>query len=368
MVSKNCNNLLYENFENVQSETKTEETLKKVNAEVDNINQSNQGSQMCKLAFNNYDLYNSSNPFVVKGKDIDYSFKNQITDVAELVNIGNDNYKTFGKLVSDYDPNSYQKTDEGINKLFVSAPKKLGCCLRKNQDDNSARTVVVRTPLNPYEKYDQMTKKFDFKFKTLNIPENSCPVDFYAGSNECNTLYEAYCKNIISEFNKKNFKLDDFKNYSPECACYAPKYEKELIYPNNTPPACYKLGCKNILDPIAYVDPISRNNQCDILVCQNIFKAENISAENGNININATLQNSCGKYLEPPKDNKKTQDGSTIDTSAPVTPTPETSTPGTPTPEIVHPVISNDMMIFGSVLLICLCVITIIIFFIMKKK
>lgn len=320
---------------------------------------------MCKLAFNNYDLYNSSNPFVVKGKDINYSFKNQITDSAELANIGADNYKTFGKLVTDYDPNNYQKTDEGINKLFINIPKKLGCCLRNSQNDNKARTVIVRTPLNPYDTYDSMTKKFDFKFKTLDIPENSCPTDFYAGSNECNTLYEAYCKNIISEFNKNNFKVDDFKNYSPECACYAPKYEKELIYPDSTPPACYKQGCENILDPVAYIDPISKNNPCDITVCQNIFKAENIITQGGDVNINATLQNSCGKYLEPPKveENEKKISDPISDTTK--TETIKTETIKSDTPTTIK---SNDMLMYGSVSSLCLCVIIIIMFFLMKKK
>ena len=54
---------------------------------------------------------------------------------------------------------------------------------------------------------------------------------------------------------------------------YLFKTELQKIYPDNTPPACYKTNCDKINNPTAYIDPISRENQCDITVCQNIFEA-----------------------------------------------------------------------------------------------
>ncbi len=291
-----------------ESTTSEEQTVDQEKSLKDEKQTVDQEKSLCRLAFDYYDLYDSSNPFVIKGNDINYSFKNNIASSDDLVKIGYNNSQTFNKYVENYNPNNIDETEKAINKLFENTPLKLGCCFRKSSSDNGKRSVVVRTPLNPYDSnVDSDLKKFDFKFKTLTIPENSCPANYYGDSIECNTLYEVYCKNIINEFDKKGLPLDDFKKYSPECACYAPKYEKEKIYPDNTPPACYKYGCENRNNIAAYVDPISRNNPCDITVCQNILSLQNVSA-GGNINVDAKLQNSCGEYLPGNKSTNKVED------------------------------------------------------------
>jgi hypothetical protein len=269
----------------------------KVEAESKINNEAVQGKNYCRSAYDYYDLYDSSNPFVIKGNDIYYSLKNGLTNTSDLIKIGYNNSQIFNNYVPNYNPDNPNDTNTAINKLFENTPLKLGCCYRRSNNDNSEKSVVVRTPLNPYDTNAESDfKKFDFKFKTLSIPANSCPSNFYGDSLECNALYETYCKNVITHFNSKNLPLDDFKKYAPECACYAPKYKKEEIYPDNTPPACYKLGCENRNNIAAYVDPISRNNPCNQTICQNILSLENVTA-GGDIKIDEKLENSCADYL-----------------------------------------------------------------------
>ena len=255
---------------------------------------------ICKNAFNNYNLYPSSNLFVVRGNDINMDFKNNITDPVVLSDIGTKNYQVINNIIEDYNPNDDILTKKAFDEILINAPLKTGCCFRQI-NDNKQRNVLVRIPLNPNENIDPLFKKFDFKFKSLRIPENSCPINYYGGSNECNTFYDVYCTNLVNEFNKLNLPIDNFTKFAPECACYAPKTDVQNVYPPTTPPACYKTNCDNIIDPIAYIDPISRNNPCDLRVCNNIFNANNIQA-GGNVNISAKLESSCGDNLPKPKD------------------------------------------------------------------
>jgi len=255
---------------------------------------------VCKSAYDNYNLYPSTNSFVVRGNDINMNFKNNITDPVVLSDMGTKNYQVLNNIVKDYNPHSDESTKSAFDEVLKSAPLKTGCCFRA-KDNEKERTVLVRIPLKPNESVDPLLKKFDFNFKTLKIPENSCPVNYYGGSNECNTFFDVYCKNLVNEFTKLNLPLENFTKFAPECACYAPKTDVENVYPPTTPPACYKTNCDNVIDPIAYIDPISRNNPCDLTICNNIFNANNIQA-GGNVNISAKLESACGKNL-PDKNN-----------------------------------------------------------------
>ena len=250
---------------------------------------------ICKSAFDNYNLYPSTNPFVVRGNDLNTNFKNIITDSVTLSNLGTKNFQVLNNLVSDYNPNDDVLTSEAFNILLQKAPLKVGCCLRK-KDDNSQKTVLVRTPLNPNENVDPMYKKFDCKFKSIPIPQDSCPTDYYGGSPNCNAFYDIYSQNIITEFNKQEVQPEYFIKYAPECACYAPKTKVQEIYPDNTPPACYKTSCDVVDNPSTYIDPISRSNPCDITVCNNVFNAT-IGNVGGNVIIDPKLENTCGKNL-----------------------------------------------------------------------
>ena len=256
---------------------------------------------ICKNAYDNYNLYPSSNPFVVRGNDINMNYKNKIDNPVILSELGTKNYQVLNNIIKDYNPNDNEMTQKAFDELLKSSPLKTGCCFR-NRNDDSQRNVLVRIPLNPNENVDSQLKNFDFKFKSLTIPKNSCPVDYYAASNDCNSFFDVYCTNLVNEFNKLNLPLDNFTKYAPECACYAPKTQVQQLYPENTPSSCYKTNCDNIINPIAYIDPISRNNQCNLTVCNNIFNANNITP-GGNVTIDAKIENACGNNL--PIDNTK---------------------------------------------------------------
>jgi len=254
-------------------------------------------SLLCNDAYNYYNLYNSKNNFTVKGNDINWNYKNIIKDYDTLYDLGSTNYPVLNKIIPNYNPSNTEITDTAINKLFESSPKKIGCCFR-NRNDETKKSVLVRVPLSPNDtNIDPTFKEFDFKLKSLDIPAESCPAEYYSGSNECNSFFDLYCQNLITDFQNQKFKPEDFYKYAPECACYAPRTEVQQIYPDTTPPACYKKNCDKIDNPIAYVDPISRENPCNITVCQNIFNAT-VKA-GGNVTINPKLENTCGKFADP---------------------------------------------------------------------
>ena len=304
IYSQNENFDVDETQSNIDRDIKTESEFEihtKIEQELANCDSESLDScDICKNAYDNYNLYPSSNSFVVRGNDINMNFKNNITDPVVLSDIGTKNYQVINNIINDYNPNDDITTKKAFDEILKSTPLKTGCCFR-SKDDNKQRNVLVRIPLNPNENVDPLFKKFDFKFKSLRIPENSCPVNYYGGSNECNTFFDVYCTNLVNEFNKLNLPLDNFTKFSPECACYAPKTDVQNVYPPTTPPACYKTNCDNVIDPIAYIDPISRNNPCDLRVCNNIFNANNIQA-GGNVNISAKLESACGDNLPKPKD------------------------------------------------------------------
>lgn len=369
--------------ETEESLVETEEPDDFSGEEVDSSSVQDESIKLCRSAFDYYDLYKSSNPYVIKGNDINYTFKNNIISSADLIKLGNENSQTFNKFIPNYNPNNIEQTKKAIDELFKNTPLKLGCCFRNSATDNTKKSVVVRTPLNPYDTdIDPDLLKFDFKFKTLDIPEGACPATYYGNSLDCNTLYDVYCRNMANEFNKNGFTLDDFKKYAPECACYAPKYDKEKIYPDNTPPACYKQGCENRNNIAAYVDPLSRNNPCDITVCQNILNLENVKA-GGNVTVNAKLENTCGEYIpgnkstDTIKDKGVSSETEKVDESIDSkTGTPSTTPSITPSNKLytddkeevkeennIQLMTSNNLMIV-SVSLVCSCIICIIIIFI----
>ncbi len=320
----------YENFDTIPIQngsdfvTVTVENEKSQTQTNEPVIQTPNSNSLCKVAFDNYDLYPSTNPFVVRGNDINWNYTNNITDYATLNQLGKSNYTTLNTIIPNYNPNDIESTKSAFNTLLQKAPMKIGCCFR-GKGDESKRTVLVRTPLNPNDKtvvppFDQ----YDFKFKSLDIPAGTCPVNYYGGSDDCNAFFDVYCKNILNEFQKNNYKPEDFVKYAPECACYAPRTQVQEVYPVNTPPACYKNDCNNIENPKAYIDPISRAQPCDLVVCNNIFNTK-VGNVGGSVNINAKLANECGKFA-PKNDTNATQTGNTGTTD---TTNKDTSTPST---------------------------------------
>ncbi len=290
-----------ENFDNtVPIVVNPEDTISVSQPQVNPIIETPESSPLCKVAFDNYNLYPSSNPFVVKGNDINWNFKNNITDYDTLFNMGTKDFTVLNNIIPNYKPADTESTKKAFDIILQQAPLKIGCCYR-NQGDTSKKSVLVRTPINPSDtKIDPKLKEFDFDFKSLDIPAGTCPVDMYGGSSNCDTFFDVYCTNVLNQFQKQNLKPEDFVKYAPECACYAPRTEQQQIYPTNTPPACYKTGCDNVYNATSYIDPVSRNVPCDITVCQNIFNAQ-VGNVGGNVIIDPKLENTCGPLLSEQK-------------------------------------------------------------------
>lgn len=142
-------------------------------------------------------------------------------------------------------------------------------------------------------KQNQELASFKYQRKNINIPANTCPVGFETNLPNCYVFMEAYCKNMINQFNKLNLPLEKFKNYCPECACFTPKTETEKLYPLGTPSKCYKEGCNE--NSIAYLDDSSRNTSCNLSVCNNIINTTNLSGKK--VELTATLENQCGYFI-----------------------------------------------------------------------
>jgi hypothetical protein len=248
----------------------------------------------------------------------------------------NENFITFG----GYSPTNNEQNLSAFSGILQETALKVGCCKRAS-NDNSAQIANVRVPIDLTNPIIASEYKYDFKFEKVKIPAGACPVDVYADSHICNAFYDVYCENIFQNFNNTNLPKEKLLDYAPECACYIPKTAAQKYYPAGIPAACYKSGC-NIVDSEAYLDTASRNTQCNLKICQNIFNANNITAS-GNVTIDPILQNTCGKYLNQP------------------TPSP---TP-TPTPT---PVPSSSNTMYYIIIAICLIVLCSSAVMMKKKK
>ena len=243
---------------------------------------------LCKIAFDYYNLYPSTNPMVIRGKNIKQNLKNNITDISQLgVLAGNNsNYIT--------DSNTISGIQQGLDNILQEAPIKLGCCGRINPNNNSELHLSVKAPLSPSIASENNTLKlFNYEKDIITIPAETCPNNLTPGSSDCNAFFDVYCANVIDQFNKQGLAPSLFTTYAPECACYVPKTKEQQYYPAGTPSQCFKDGC--IPNSVSYLDPGSRGQTCSMTVCQNIVNTAGLSA-GGSANINPTLQNNCGQY------------------------------------------------------------------------
>ena len=245
-------------------------------------------ANFCLDAFNYWNLYPSTNPLVIRGRNFKQSILNTITDETTLGNIGT----TYQDLIPN--TNTPQGISEGISALMENTPIKLGCCSRINPKSEGPIYLSVRTPLSPaVEKANKELASFNFQKQVITIPPNSCPADLIPTSSECNAFFDVYCENVINVFNKQNLPETEFIKYSPECACYAPRTLAQSPYPPGTPTKCYKEGC--VSNTVSYLDPTSQGPGavCDLTVCSNIVNLAGLKA-GGNVTISPTLQNNCG--------------------------------------------------------------------------
>lgn len=233
------------------------------------------------------------NPLIVSGNNLNDSIKNIVTDENVLMQLANKNNEQLIKI-KDFDPNTITGIDIGLNYVLQEMPLKTGCCMR-NQNDNTAKTVKVRIPVEAGA-LGQL-KEFGFEWKNMSIPAGICPANLYKGSPDCDTFYDVYCENVNTVFTEHvGQQVDDssnkYPNYAPDCACYAPLAIGQESYPGGIPAACYKTGCAIDGSP-SYPDPISRNQPCNATICSSVVDVANMQVE-GEAIINPTVVQECG--------------------------------------------------------------------------
>jgi len=287
----------------------------------------------CEQAYTKFNLYPSTNPLVIKGNDPNYTIGNTFNDSASL-------FSTYSKYQQAFPPvtdsNSAKSISDGIENILSKTGLKLGCCKRQNASDNTEKNISVRVPVNPtIESINPNTKKFNFQYSQINIPEGSCPANLFSGSTDCDNFFGLYCDNIINYMKKQNIDVQkELINYAPECACYTPQTKEQAGYPPSTPSVCYKNGCDITSNPSVYLDPNSRdgNSQktCSLTICNSINDFSGMTV-GGGANISTQTQNQCGSSSDSKTTDTKTTDTKTTDTKTTDTNTTDTNTTDTKT-------------------------------------
>jgi hypothetical protein len=250
-------------------------------------------ANFCQKAFDYYNLYPSTNPLVIRARNINQAIPNTINNDVTLNNLASTYRNNFTNI------NTVEGIKNGINTLMENAPIKIACCGRTNPNNNTALPLNTRVPLSPnIASQNPLLKSFNFQQENITIPPNSCPTNLTQNSPDCNAFFGVYCENVINTFNEQKLPQTEFIKYAPECACYVPKTPEQQYYPAGAPSICYKDGCTQ--NSISYLDPTSQgpNAKCDMTICQNIVNTAGLTA-GGNANITPTLQNNCGQYIPP---------------------------------------------------------------------
>jgi len=138
-------------------------------------------SVLCKSAFDNSFLYSSNNPLVIKGNDINYSIKNNITDPTMIYTLGKNNSSILAKI-ANIDPQYYDPTDNiqmqtAFNIILQETPLKAGCCLR-TQNDFGPQTINVYTQNSPYNTPTPTIPAPTTSAPTTSAPTTSAPTTF----------------------------------------------------------------------------------------------------------------------------------------------------------------------------------------------
>jgi hypothetical protein len=352
-------------IENIDKNARVTKPLKNITCKTYNQTKSDSGeninpSDLCQKAFDYYNLYPSTNPLVIKGRNINQAIPNTIDNNLTLQNLASI-YKN--NLININTPEGIKN---GINTLMNDAPIKLACCGRTNNTNNTALPLNTRVPLSPnVASQNPLLKSFNFQNEIITIPPNSCPANLTPNSTDCNAFFGVYCENVINTFNKQNLPQKEFINYAPECACYVPKTPEQKYYPAGAPSICYKDGCTQ--NSISYLDTTSQgpNAKCDMTICQNIVNTAGLTA-GGNANITPTLQNQCGQYI-PPEPEQKIKPKSSPNTASQSSPnTTSQSSPDTASQSSSDTSSTNIIIITIIIIFLLLCSSSI--YFITKKK
>ena len=243
---------------------------------------------LCNNAFNYWNLYPSKNPLLIRGKNLNQNLKNTISDPNTLFNIANN---------LGLNSNTSSSISQELTNIMTEAPLKLGCCLATN--NTNAENVHVHVPISPYiASENPLLNSFNYEKNLLSIPKNTCPTGYNNGSKQCDAFMNTYCKNVANVFQEQNLPAQQFSEYSPECACYAPLTDDQKFLPVTTLPVCYKPGCA--VHSNAYIDPLSRGQTCSQTICNAIVNASNNTA-GGGVAVSPTIQNNCGQYIPEQK-------------------------------------------------------------------
>jgi len=329
-------------------------TFKFVNGESESID-----TEVCQNIYNAYNLYPTANPLAVIGNDHNANITNTITNSDQLISLASKYQNKFT------DTNSDTQIIDSINQVLQETPLKLACCKRM-QTDNTAKTSNVKVSLCPgVQTENKLLAELDYQNKVFNIPNDTCPVNLYRGSEDCNVFYASYCQNFYNYLKSKGLSNSDILLQIPECACYFPNTVEQEFYPSGTPSICYKDGCNSsasYLDPSS-IKPDGTQVQCDMTVCQNIVNTAGLSA-GGDANITPTLQNNCGPQLASSGSNTSGSNTSGSNTSGSNTSGSNTSGSNTSGSNITGS--SNNYIIY-IVVIIVIVIIVIILYFVLRK-
>lgn len=259
---------------------------------------------ICKNIFDIYNLYPTTNNLAIVNPSIDSDITNIIEDRDKLTKLASQYSGSFTNI------NTSDDIKSSINKVLENVPLKLACCKRM-PSDNTSKYAKIFTSLSPtVNSANKMLSNINLQNNQFTIPANTCPTNLYRGSNDCNVFYASYCTNMYEYLQSKGLTDKEKLLQIPECACYFPNTKEQNFYPLGTPAVCYKEGCNS---GEAYIDPTSSQpdgsiKQCDMTVCQNIINTSELAA-GGNVSINPTLENNCGKYMDKTINNKTTESG-----------------------------------------------------------
>lgn len=243
------------------------------------------------------------------------SMTNSLTSNDQLANISKSLIGTYKFTTGTVDQNN--AAIQNLNKLLNKTQIKRACC-------NNTSKVNVRIPLPPNEvlatgSSSALLQKYQYYDKQIDVPISTpgfCTIDgvtYTQNSPDCDDFYNVYCMNVVNEFTNGNggvFNDADFVNYKPECACYQPEPSWLAQALSGTPtPKCFYPGCSI---GQAYLDPISRNENCDLTICNqavNIGSADvsqnsslilNIKAECGAQGKHPFASSPAAEAIQPP--------------------------------------------------------------------
>ena len=224
-----------------------------------------------------------------------------------------------------------------LNTILDETTIKRACCRAvEADDDSSAWRIRVRIPTPKDHSYgtgnvEQIEKKYGYVDVPVNVPKTLCDSKYTIDSKNpksysyCDDFNQLYCDNIIKDFRQLHdpkitdddiangkFPYNEFKNYKPDCACYAPITPEFKNY--NIPPSCIMPDC--IKGGTAYLGATSRVPTCNLTICEQTIIEKGFKAGHDIFN---EITTTCGtgdkcrldgcKICDPTNSLKCTKDG-----------------------------------------------------------